>query len=202
MATNSSQSPPLFWLFRATNVAYGNSQARGQMGVAVAVGLHHSHNNSNTGSKLHLQPTPQLTAMQDPESTDWTRILSLVHYPLSHNGNSLPSPLQCDSAGPPVKRLSLFFHPWIQASRAANGIQAETWKALLCWGLPVPAALGTLRLLCEWEWENLLERKRLHAEMRCPRHQAANCQTCEWDHSRSAEQSQNCPADSQNFELN
>ena len=31
---------------------------------ATASGLHHSH--SNTGSKLHLQPTPQLAATPDP----------------------------------------------------------------------------------------------------------------------------------------
>ena len=43
--------------------AYGSSQARGRIG-AVATGLHHSH--SNAGSKLHLQPIPQLTAMPDP----------------------------------------------------------------------------------------------------------------------------------------
>ena len=52
-----------FWSFRVSPVAYGSSQARGQTGVAAA-GLHHSH--SNAGSKLHLQPTPQLSAMMDP----------------------------------------------------------------------------------------------------------------------------------------
>ena len=31
---------------------------------------------------------------------------------------------------------------------AANGIQAETWKTLVYWGLLTLAALGTLRLLC------------------------------------------------------
>ena len=38
-------------------MAYGGSQARGGIG-AVATGLRHSH--SNSGSKLCLQPTPQL----------------------------------------------------------------------------------------------------------------------------------------------
>ena len=54
---------PLFFfcLFRATPTAYGGCQARGRIG-AVAAGLH----NSNTGSKPYLQPTLQLTAMQDP----------------------------------------------------------------------------------------------------------------------------------------
>ena len=52
-----------FCLFRAAAVAYRGSQARGLIG-AVAARLHHSH--SNVGSELHLRPTPQLTAMQDP----------------------------------------------------------------------------------------------------------------------------------------
>ena len=47
----------------AAPMAYGGSQARGQMG-AVASGLNQSH--SNMGSEPLLQPTPQLTAMQDP----------------------------------------------------------------------------------------------------------------------------------------
>ena len=50
-------------LFRAAPAAYGGSQARGLI-RAIATGLHHSH--SNTGSKPHLQPTSQLTAILDP----------------------------------------------------------------------------------------------------------------------------------------
>ena len=42
-------------------------QAKGQKG-AVAAGLQHSH--SNARSELHLQPTPQLMAMLDPEPTE------------------------------------------------------------------------------------------------------------------------------------
>ena len=49
--------------FRAAPVAYGSSQARGQIGAATA-GLHHSH--SNTRSELYLRPTLQLKAMLDP----------------------------------------------------------------------------------------------------------------------------------------
>ena len=49
-----------FCLFRAAPTAYGGSQARGPIG-AVAAGLRHSH--SNVGSKLHLRPSPQLSAM-------------------------------------------------------------------------------------------------------------------------------------------
>ena len=52
-----------FLLFRAIPVAYGGSQARGQIG-AVAAGLHHRH--SNARSKARLHPTPQLVATQDP----------------------------------------------------------------------------------------------------------------------------------------
>ena len=49
--------------FRAEPEAYGGSQARGQIG-ATTVCLRHSH--SNSGSELHLRPTPQLTALLDP----------------------------------------------------------------------------------------------------------------------------------------
>ena len=53
-----------FWSFSmAAPAAYGGSQARGSIGTTAA-GLHHSH--SNTGSLLHLRPTPQLTATLDP----------------------------------------------------------------------------------------------------------------------------------------
>ena len=48
-------------------MAYGGSQARGQI-RAVATGLRQSH--SNTGAELRLQPTPQLTAMPDPQPTE------------------------------------------------------------------------------------------------------------------------------------
>ena len=48
---------------KATSVAYGSSQAKGQI-RAVAASLHHSY--SNSGSELHLQPTPQLMTMLDP----------------------------------------------------------------------------------------------------------------------------------------
>ena len=52
-----------FCFFRVAPMAYGGSQARGIMG-ATAASLCQSH--SNTGPELHLQPTPQLTAMPDP----------------------------------------------------------------------------------------------------------------------------------------
>ena len=53
----------IFFLFRATSVAYGGSQAKGQI-KAVAARLCHSH--SNNRSKPCLRPTPQLTAKLDP----------------------------------------------------------------------------------------------------------------------------------------
>ena len=50
-------------LFRAEPTAYEGFQARGRI-EAVAASLHHSH--SNSGSKLHMRPTPQLKATLDP----------------------------------------------------------------------------------------------------------------------------------------
>ena len=51
------------FIFRVPPAAYGNSQARGPVGDTAA-GLCHSH--SNSGSKPHLWPTPQLRALLDP----------------------------------------------------------------------------------------------------------------------------------------
>ena len=48
-------------------MAYGNSQARGQIGIAAA-GLRHSY--SNMGSEPHLRPTPQFVATRDPQPTE------------------------------------------------------------------------------------------------------------------------------------
>ena len=56
-----------FCLFRAAPMAYGGSQATGQI-LAVAAGLHHSH--SNSGSEARLRRTPQLTAMADPQPNE------------------------------------------------------------------------------------------------------------------------------------
>ena len=52
-----------FFLFMAAPIAYGSSQARGQIG-AIAAGLHHSH--STTRSEPHLRPIPRLMAMPYP----------------------------------------------------------------------------------------------------------------------------------------
>ena len=49
--------------FMATYVAYGSSQARGQIG-AVTASLCQSH--SNARSELHLRPTLQFVAMPEP----------------------------------------------------------------------------------------------------------------------------------------
>ena len=48
-------------------MSYGGSQSRGPIG-AVATGLRQSQ--SNTGSEPRLRPTPQLTAIQDPQPTE------------------------------------------------------------------------------------------------------------------------------------
>ena len=76
------------FFFRAAPVAYGSSQTRGWNG-ATAASLCHSH--SNTRSKPHLWPTPQLWQqwILNPlsEARDWTCILldtSWVCNPLSH----------------------------------------------------------------------------------------------------------------------
>ena len=52
-----------FFFFKAAAVAYGGSQARGQI-RAVAAGLCHNH--SNARSKTCLQPVSQLKAALDP----------------------------------------------------------------------------------------------------------------------------------------
>ena len=57
----------LFAISWAVPMAYGGSQVRGQIG-AEATGLCQSHGNS--GSELHLQPTPQLMAMPDLYPTE------------------------------------------------------------------------------------------------------------------------------------
>ena len=56
-----------FFFFSATSVAYGSSQARGQIG-ATAASLHHSR--SNARSQPHLQPAPELMAMLGPSPTE------------------------------------------------------------------------------------------------------------------------------------
>ena len=48
-------------------MAYGSSQARGQIGAA-AKDLCHSH--SNVESEPYRGPAPQLAAMQDPQPTE------------------------------------------------------------------------------------------------------------------------------------
>ena len=53
--------------FRATPMAYGNSQPRGFPGAAAASLC---HNHSNARSELRLQPTPQLMATLDPQPTE------------------------------------------------------------------------------------------------------------------------------------
>ena len=81
------------FLFRVIPVAYGSSQARGQIRAAAA-SLH--HNQGNARSEPHLRPPPQLLATLDP-LTHWMRPGTEPHgywsasSPLSHNRNSLTS---------------------------------------------------------------------------------------------------------------
>ena len=56
-----------FFFPRVAPAAHGSSQARVWIRAAAA-SLHHSH--SNARSKLHGQPTPQLTAMPGPWPTE------------------------------------------------------------------------------------------------------------------------------------
>ena len=59
-----------FWgggLSRAAPVAHGGSQARDRI-EAAAASLHHSH--SNVGTDACLWPTPQPSAMPDPQPTE------------------------------------------------------------------------------------------------------------------------------------
>ena len=77
--------------FRATPAAFGCFQARGQIGAAAAR-LCHSH--SNTGSKPHQQPMPQLVAMPYPYPTDQGQGLDL--YPHGHCAGSLTAEPQQD----------------------------------------------------------------------------------------------------------
>ena len=79
-----------FFLFRATPMAYGSSQPRDQIGAAAS-----GHNRSNSGSKLSLQPIPQLTATPDPSPTErgqgsnpHPHGFQLDSFLLRHNGNS------------------------------------------------------------------------------------------------------------------
>ena len=84
-----------FWLFRAAYAAYGSPQARGQNG-ATASSLCHSHSNAGSGSKTHLWPTPQLTAMPDPWPAEGDQRLKLhlrdtsgVCFPCTTMGTSI-----------------------------------------------------------------------------------------------------------------
>ena len=81
------------FFFRATPMAHGSFQAQGLIGAADA-GLCHSH--SNSGSKPHLQSTPQLMATPEPTeggqgSNPHPHGYLSGSLQLSHDGNSLLS---------------------------------------------------------------------------------------------------------------
>ena len=73
--TQVPREPHFFFFFlvfcRAAPTVHEGSQARGLIG-AVAAGLHQSR--CNSGSELRLRPTPQLTAMPDPWSSEWCQM--------------------------------------------------------------------------------------------------------------------------------
>ena len=58
-------------------MTYGGSQARGQT-RGIASSLRHCHSNARFES--HLQPTPQLMAMSDPEPTEQGQGLNLCSH--------------------------------------------------------------------------------------------------------------------------
>ena len=87
-------------------MAYGGSQARGQIRTVVA-GLHHSK--SNEGSKPHLRTTPQLTAPPDPEATE------------RGQGSNL-CPHGCQSGSPPLG------HDRKSPFSFVSGCTSSTWK--------------------------------------------------------------------------
>ena len=96
----------LFFFFvfpRATLAAYGGSQARGLI-WAVAASLHHS----NSRSEPYLWPTPQLTAMRDPQATD-----------RGQGPNLQPHGFHCATTGTPSWWIfEPFFSPDLRSDRA------------------------------------------------------------------------------------
>ena len=74
-----------FFLFRATGMAYGSSQARGRIQTTAAA-LCHSHNNAR--SEPCLWPAPRLTAMLDRWPTD--RGQGLNPHPHEYWSDSFP----------------------------------------------------------------------------------------------------------------
>ena len=87
----------IFLLFRATPMAYGGSQARGQIGAIAAV-LFHSH--INVRSKQYLRTTPKLTHGPLSQARDRTHILmytSLICFCCAIMGSPIFAALNCDS---------------------------------------------------------------------------------------------------------
>ena len=77
-------------LFRATPLAYGSSQARGQVGAAAA-SLCHSHSNAESKQVCNLHHISQQCWILNPlsKNRDRTRVLmdtSWVHYPWAMMG--------------------------------------------------------------------------------------------------------------------
>ena len=82
-----------FCLFRTTPMAYGGFHTSHLIGASTA-SLHHSH--SNARSKPHVQPTPQLMAVANPQPTERGQGSNLQPqgsqsdlFSRRHNGNSI-----------------------------------------------------------------------------------------------------------------
>ena len=133
-----------FCLFRAISMAYRGSQDRGRLGVGAA-GPHHNH--SHLGSKPHLPPTPELTAMPDPYPTEqrqgsnpYPHGYQLGSLLLSHNRNC-PLPF-CSSPGEEGKNRSDL--PWVpKASSLSYG------DVLKCHSPPRESAHDPLNLCAQ-----------------------------------------------------
>ena len=72
----------LFWLFRATLVVYGGSQARGLMGT-IAAGLHHSQNNARSlthWARPGIEPATSWFLVRFISAVPWRKLKKKLFY--------------------------------------------------------------------------------------------------------------------------
>jgi len=130
-----------FCLFRATPVAYGSSQARGQIGATAAS---HSHSHNNPWSEQHLWPITQLMAtwILNPvnEARDQTHVLmdpSWFCYCWATTGT--PSPLffctfyshQCSYTSRTEEKKIYVYHlgnRWNKAPNCYLNLDGRLWS--------------------------------------------------------------------------
>ena len=109
--------------------AYGSSQARGWIGATTAR-LHHRH--SNARSEPHLQPTPQLMAMPDPQPTEQGQRANPYLQWVSLTMGSLTTE--------PQRELPPFFFPHkvclIQGLFCSNFVESALSPIVSEWGIP------------------------------------------------------------------